>query len=287
MVESYEKYNWCSGYCKTNYIYENNNLKEDKRIVSYGEETENFLTKYEYDDKNRKIKTLEYNNDFENPVQICTYKYQENGNSIISRINRNTERWHCKEYYSSDKHCIKREYYNDEELQNLDRIETYETLENGNHIIKSQYFDNIEISSSIKFFENDWINVKEETCYKDSYFKEFKSKTEWVYGKNPSNFIIKKIYAEPYKNMLSSIEINSKRKSHGIGFSDANFKIKCQEAWEKYNKKDEKIKLKTYEKPQEGYRAILSKYDKDGNGIYEKKYKFKGILARLLYFFAK
>ena len=55
--------------------------------------------------------------------------------------------------------------------------------------------------------------------------------------------------------------------------------------WIKY-KDPYKLFLRIYEQSKDGYLSEIEKYDNDKNLIYKKQFKFKGVLAKILFFFA-
>lgn len=267
--KKYEKIKTENGWTVKSVLWNKNSYDE----IAFEEELNSdrlLINVTTYSDENFRnvirISKREYNQD-KSYTQYDTYEQIQNDYQSVIGIIDNKKR------------IISRKTYSDKNFENL--IREAKRKHNKNDSFEETIIDYNTELSAIYFCSKNGIVKKQEI-----YDKDFKKLKYTIRVKGDFEEIMQ-VYTEPYLNMLSAIQKNYKNKSYGIGFSDANFKIKYQEAWEKYNKKDEKIKLKTYEKKQEGYHAILTKYDKDENEIYEKKYKFKGILARILYFFAK
>ena len=113
------------------------------------------------------------------------------------------------------------------------------------------------------------------TFYKKLNFENLIAKSVLKHKKNKNCYTKRNIFNEIYDGKLSSIIKANKKEVYEISYEDKYFKNIYSKAWAKYNKSKIKIKLTVYIKPKDRYYAILSKYDKDNNLIFEKKYKSK------------
>ena len=197
---------------------------------------------------------------------------------------------HFSQIIKSENDKEKQKYlYSDKNFKNL--ITEYIYNDDGSYTYKTKkdlkMFDYDIKSYIFKYDQNN--NVKEKIYYFDDNFENFYYKLEYKYTKNPDKYSIKRIWTKPYENciMSSIVKYYNNDNYMAVAYNDNNFKELYRKTWGKINKKDEELRLRIYAKLEDGYFSIIEKLDKDNNKIYEKKYKFKGILARILYFFAK
>ncbi len=101
------------------------------------------------------------------------------------------------------------------------------------------------------------------------------------------NYKCETVFTKPRNKIMSGITYYNNKNYMASAFYNNDFTNLYRKTWGKINKKDEELRLRIYAKLEDGYFSIIEKLDKDKNKIYERKYKFKGILARILYFFAK
>ena len=114
------------------------------------------------------------------------------------------------------------------------------------------------------------------------------SKNEIIYI-SPNVKISKKAFSEKqdggYLSYISKYK-NGKLVSTEY-FENKDFTELYRIAYIKYLKNGNRILLRKYNKLQEGIFSEIEKSDKDKNSIYKKQYKFKGILAHILFWLAR
>jgi len=243
----------------------------------------------EYDSNDKYLGGKYYtDNNFTDLDQTIIREYNTDGSYVKKWIytepNENGLMSVICEYDSNDKY-LGAKYYTDNNFTDLDQTIIREYNTDGSYIKKYVYPQNDEFKFKKETYD---INNKIKTIefYNDINGKELVAKDFYSY-KN-SKQIIKSVFEKPYNNFQSSIEIkegNMLKKT--IAYSDRNFKETLRVQYFKHFKDNSYIRLREYKKPQDKILAEITKFDKDKKILYTKQYKFKGLLAKILFWLAK
>ena len=194
--------------------------------------------------------------------------------SLIYVMDKTTKRFLC------------RKGYKDKEFHQL-QVEEHCEYKNGSRTMSTciSYNDQLLNFAIIKYDDKERIIKRE--IFKDDKFSVLDYIENCSYSKN-GNRIVKRIYEEPVKNVLSDLYIMNKKGFviYSCQYYDKEFKELYRKVWFKYAKGFQ-IRLRIYTQKQDGYYSEIIKYDKDENQICKKQYKFKGIIAHILFWLAR
>ena len=277
---------------------------------------------YEYDDNGNSLRTYKYeypnvygwssareifNNEnkfIEGKFYIDKYfsdlglskksEYQQNGERIDYLIYSkpqkitNFEYSSLKEKYNSKNEVLSAIFYSD---NNFKTIVAYER-EIYNNLGKKEVFMRYKIPdianhlSIITEIIDD--NTTIEKAFIDNNFKEIDSickihyqsknitQSDYIFSNSPENKYFTRLISSTSDNKTIAIEL----------YEDNNFKnLLSKESYKYYD--ETVITLKTYGNNMSSNYTEIKKYDKNNNLIYKKQYKFKGILAQILFWFAR
>ena len=234
-----------------------------RKIVYKKLHLDRFLSKIERYKKGKIIsKKLYKDNCFNELLRKCKYIYLQNGNSVDI----------CTEKNPPSKHAVFWVRVEDNAGNMIEEIGKFKTKTDPRS--KSV----IQITKG---------NTQYRIFYKDSNFKKVLLKAKTIYSKDKNSYVRKSIFYEVNDGKLSSIAQKTKNGGHEIAYYDNAFKNVYREGWVKFDKNNIKLILEVYKKPQNGYKAVLSYYDKDKNLIEEKKYKYKAEAVRIYKSFGK
>lgn len=242
-----------------------------------------------------KVLEADYFSDEESHDLLQHEEYTYNEDSYIAKIKDYTDNTSYITTYNYLEKVILREHYNDMEWQDLNFTEkpvycddgtfeiyvTYPTLEGEGYLSCIGFYDN----------EDDFINIgypKIKKCYVDNNFKTLLMTYYYTVNKDLS-YIEKVVYAEePHNNHLSFIQhfdrLENIKKAYY--YFDNNFTNLDYFAKTKYLK-ESYINYVECQNNDNGYDTIIVKYDYENKLIYKKQYKFKGILAHILFWLAR
>lgn len=242
-----------------------------------------------------KILKVDYYSDIKCQKILQQEEYIYNQDAYIVKLKEYTDSTSMITTYNYKDKIICREHYDDMEWKNLSFTEKPIYCENGkfeNWVV----YPSIEgegFLSCIGYYdsEEDLINKgfpKIKKCYKDKDFQNLLMTSYYTVNKDLS-YIEKVIYANgPHNNHLSFIQYFDKYNNIKCAYYyfDNNFYNLDFSAKTKYQKKTY-INFIEYKQANNGFYTLLLKYDYDKNLIYKKQYKFKGILAHILFWLAR
>lgn len=231
--------------------------------------------------------------DCQDLLQHEEYLYNEDIYTVKLKKYKTNNSWITT--YNSLGKVILREHYSDIEWQNLSFTEkpvycddgkfedwvTYPSIEGEGYISCIGYYDS----------EDDFINIgypKIKKCYVDNNFKTLLMTYYYTVNKDLS-YIEKVVYAkESHNNHLSFIQHFDRFENikKGYYYFDNNFTNLDYFAKTKYLK-ESYINYVECQNNDNGYDTIIVKYDYENKLIYKKQYKFKGILAHILFWLAR
>ena len=237
-----------------------------------------------------------YKNEDFTDLLASTYKYKnQNGNTEKQILYENDQNGWCSTIYEREKDTnrrLKQIWYVDKEFQNL-YTEGYATYNEDGYTVKLVYHkqkkefgSNIELCSRIEYYNKNNKIVKR-CSFKDKEFSQLYATDTYEYLKNKT-VIRKTRFKEMHENHQSGIEYSNKKEEVVFckSYTDKDFKNLYRTTWIKYKQKG-KILLRIYAQKQNQYSSEIEKYDKNKNLIYKKQYKFKGILAHILFWLAR
>ncbi|MBP3925077.1 hypothetical protein J6E39_07550 [bacterium] len=213
----------------------------------------------------------------ENSDGTYTVKYVfENNQDYLSQI----------ELYTADNKLLESDWYIDDSFNNILTKEINNSEENTTIIIR--YYDEINTYKTEKIFYNEYDIVTKIEYYHDENLEKLYAIEEYEY----LLFGIKQktVFEQEHNGYFSCIEFcNLKGQIYkGISFYDRNYSNIYRTSKIKYLKNDNIIILRLYFKKQNAnYFSEIEKFDKNKNVVYKKRYKFKGLLAYILFWFAK
>lgn len=195
------------------------------------------------------------------------------------------------EKFSMDNKFLSGKFYIDDNFINMGANEyrEYDVEGNATSYIEFQTIQDNGFISAIEKFDKYSKRVSGQ-YFKEQNFKNLILNIKYKYNSDGS-FMKYFVFEEPNKNgELSSIEYFNKNvtfKSRD-SFLDQKFKQKI-ETFKIIHHNDGSYteKTKSYNISIHIYSINIEKYDKYGNLIYKKQYKFKGILAHILFWLAR
>ena len=231
-----------------------------------------------------------YSNQDYTELTATIYEYKhDNDNTEKQIIWKNTnEEWQSVIFeYNTKGKIVRFRAYSDKDMTNLVSEDIYEYESDEIYSCRKILHKNLEVNEYqiIEYYKEDRIAKK--LYYKDINFNKLFATQAYEYLQNGKS-ITNVVFEELYKNIYSLKEYRNKegKSTYCLGFTDKCFKSLCGKKWIKYNKLYI-IGLKTYTKKQDGYFSEIEKYDMNKNLIYKKHYKFKGILAHILFWLAR
>lgn len=253
-------------------LYFNDNYYSSRTIAN----TKGEKQIYYYKDKNYSILAKEYN-------------YNEDGSYLIKKIYDKPNSKNCLstiDYFNKENISTKSVGYSDNNFKNLAVTITPYIEKHKTTTIYEIPFDD-DIMASVEY-KNDDGCIIEEKHYKDKELQMLYLTIKYEY--HPKYIIEKWQYnKEIPKNDFSEIryiDYKSDKCIKDLCFSDNNFTDLYGACFIKYYQ-DYYVKLYTYVNPQNGYYSTIKKCDNNDNLVYSKKYKFKGLLAHILFWLAR
>lgn len=234
------------------------------------------LTKYYKDDNFKDLVLTEHRYTNADGNNECKAVCETNTNGFLSTL------WVKEKNTGKD---IYQEWFEDKEFKESYCKKNYEYNEDGLYITKATYATLSENCYNAIAYYNAQEKIYKKEYFKDSELKELYATEKYVY-ENDNYYQQHTVFTEPYKEYLSCIEYNKNDKAfYAISYFDNEYKNIYRRTWIKY-KDPYKLFLRIYEQSKDGYLSEIEKYDNDKNLIYKKQFKFKGVLAKILFFFA-
>ena len=200
---------------------------------------------------------------------------EPNGKNCLSTI----------DYFNKENILIKSVVYSDNNFKNLAVTITPDIEKHKTTTIYEIPFDD-DIMASVEYKNNDGCII-EGKHYKDKELQMLYLTIKYEY--HTEYRIEKWQYNEEYpQNNFSEIRYIDNKSDKCIKdlcFNDNDFTDLHGTCFIKYYQ-DYYVKLYTYANSQNGYYSTIKKCDNNGNLVYSKKYKFKGILAHILFWLA-
>ena len=247
-------------------------------------------------DKQTEIEKYYRNNDYTGLISSSYKHINSNGNTERQIVYENDQGgWHST-VFERDKqgNVVKQIWYIDKDMQQpyCEQL-LVEYKDKNNYAYKIIYYDNSDTKEYytatkqfyIEYYSNN--KVCKALCYKDKEFTQLQATETYEYLSKGKS-IKRVVFEEPYKDMQSIVEYRNKDNysTYCLGYIDRNFETLFRRTWIKYTK-NYSIRLRIYDKMQDGFNTEIEKYDKDKKLIYKKQYKFKGILAHILFWLAR
>ena len=277
--------------CNRKYITDNHYLN---RIITTdftdnNEQYQSYIEEINTDEKWEKSQF--YRNEDFTDLLVSTNKYiNKNGNTEKQLVYENDQNGWYTTIFEREKETnrrLKQIWYVDKKFNNI-YTEGYATYnEDGSYIVKFVFHNpKRKYSSGIEYYNSNNKLVKR-FSFKDKEFSQLYATDTYEYLKNKT-VIRKTIFEEMHENHLSGLEYSNKKEEVVFckSYTDKDFKNLYRVTWIKYKQKG-KILLRVYAQKQNQYSSEIEKYDKNKNLIYKKQYKFKGILAHILFWLAR
>ena len=183
------------------------------------------------------------------------------------------------ENFTKDNDLIQATWYKDNDFSDVYCIQINNFDENTTII--SRYYDEKNDYKSEKRFHNKYKAIDKIEYYYDYELKSLYAIEEYKYY--PFHIEAQTIFEHEHNGYFSCIEYY---KLNGRIYKA--IAINNQEEIKSYLKNDVVVVLRVYsDKKENKYLSEIEKFDSDRNSIYKKQYKFKGILAQILFWFAR
>lgn len=206
--------------------------------------------------------------------------------TVKSIFDKNEDYLSKIENFTKDNDLIQATWYKDNDFSDVICIQINNLDENTTII--SRYYDEKNNYKSEKKFYNKYNAID-----KIEYYYDYELKSLYaieVYKYYPFHIEAQTIFEHEHNGYFSCIEyykLNG-RIYKAIAFYDKCYKKVYRKTKSKYLKNDVVVVLRVYsDKKENKYLSEIEKFDSDGNSIQEKQYKFKGILAHILFWLAR
>ena len=190
------------------------------------------------------------------------------------------------ELFSNNNELIESTWYKDINFSNI-YCKQNNNLSEHTTIIR-RYYDDIHEYNCEKISYNKYDAIEKVEYYYDYELKNLYAIEDYKYY--PFHIEMHTIFEQEHNGYFSCIEYC---KLHGkaykaTAFYDKYYKNVYRKTKSKYLKNDNIIVLRIYSNIVENkYFSEIEKYDKSKNLIYTKQYKFKGIMAHILFWLAR
>lgn len=274
---------------KQEYVYDEDGLAIVK--IKYTEPEEfGYLSNIQKYDKNNKPYYSEYYNDNDfNILNLIVEINYNNDNSYSKKFiltSQDENGWLSYiEHYDKNNKFYYGKFYTDTNFKNLGMTKEYIYYEDNSYIIKYKYLipNKFDYLSQIdKYNKNNQCIYSE--YFEDSNFNKILASKETIYNKDNSK-IEKFKYTKTHNGLLSAIQKDNQNNLciYAFAYIDKDFKTLFRKSYFKYTKMNNMIILREYTKPNNNVYSEIEKYDLDNNLIYKKQYKFKGLLAKIIF----
>ena len=209
------------------------------------------------------------------------------GTYIVKSIFENNKDYLSEiENYTKDDELFEIIYYKDSNFNDI-CCKQINNFSNKTTII-FYYNDKIKYFKCEKKFYNKYSVVDKIEYYSDYELKNLYANTEYRYY--PFHIERHTVFKQEHKGYFSCIEYSKLNGSlyKATAFCDKCYKNVYLKAKTKYLKNDDAIVLRIYSNRKENkYFSEIEKFDSNRNSLYKKQYKFKGILAHILFWLAR
>lgn len=190
------------------------------------------------------------------------------------------------ENYTKDNELIEAIWYRDSNFSNIYCKQTNNLDQNTTIIYR--YYNDIDDYKSEKRFYNTYNVIDKVEYYFDYELKKLYAIEKYIY--RPFHVEMHTVFEQEHNGYCSCIEYD---KLNGKVYKAVTFYDKCyknvyRKTKLKYLENSNVVVLRIYSNKKENkYFSEIEKFDKNKNSIYKKQYKFKGILAHILFWFAR